>query len=60
MVLWCKACGAFMGLREPFQDWTTDRNTLCKYCAPIQFDLGDILPESKIDSSEKEPPQQKC
>ena len=52
MVLWCKSCGAFMGVREPFEDWTTDRNALCQHCAPEHFDLGHIKAESKNDDEE--------
>lgn len=33
MVIWCKECGAFMGLREPLNDWTTDRCGLCVDCS---------------------------
>ncbi len=52
MVLWCKGCGAYLGLRAPFEDWTTDRNALCKHCAPEHFDLGPIVAEIKPDAKE--------
>jgi hypothetical protein len=58
MVLWCKSCGAFLGLREPFEDWTTDRNALCKQCAPAEYDLGAVVPETTLDTSHQEPPQE--
>ena len=32
MILWCKTCGAFMGLREPLNDWATDRDAVCVHC----------------------------
>ena len=32
MFLWCK-CGAFMGLREPLDDWTVERTGICPDCA---------------------------
>jgi hypothetical protein len=41
-------------VREPFEDWTTDRNALCQHCAPKQFDLGDIKTESKQDEKQEE------
>ena len=41
-----------MGVREPFEDWTMDRNALCQNCAPEQFDLGHIKTESKKDDKE--------
>lgn len=37
MVLWCKGCGALMGVREPFHDWKVDRNSLCRFCAPVDI-----------------------
>jgi hypothetical protein len=33
MVLWCRSCGALIGLRPPIYDWTVDRNRSCVYCA---------------------------
>ena len=36
-----------MGVHEPFEDWTTDRNALCQQCAPEQYDLGHIKTECK-------------
>jgi len=41
-----------MGVREPFEDWTTDRNAFCQHCASAQFDLGHIKTESKKDDKE--------
>ena len=32
MVLWCRLCGALMGLREPLTDWSVDRNAICHSC----------------------------
>ena len=37
MVLWCKTCGALMGLREPLTDWTVDRTGVCPTCAKSQL-----------------------
>lgn len=33
MVLWCRCCGALMGVRYPYTDWTVDRDSLCPACA---------------------------
>ena len=33
MVLWCKNCGAFLGLHEPVANWKVHRTALCKQCA---------------------------
>jgi hypothetical protein len=41
-----------MGVREPIQDWTTDRNVLCQHCAREQFDQGHIKTESKKGDKE--------
>jgi hypothetical protein len=41
-----------MGVREPFEDWTTARNALCQHCFPEQFDLGQIKTEGEKDDKE--------
>lgn len=33
MVLWCRCCGALIGVRYPYTDWTVDRDSVCKSCA---------------------------
>ena len=33
MVIWCRSCGALMGIHEPYIDWRVDRNALCPLCA---------------------------
>jgi hypothetical protein len=33
VVLWCRSCGALIGLREPLVDWATDSSGLCPPCA---------------------------
>ena len=33
MVIWCRICGALMGVREPYTDWSVDRNAMCPCCA---------------------------
>jgi hypothetical protein len=39
VVLWCRSCGALIGIQQPFADWTTDRKGLCPACATHM--LGD-------------------
>jgi hypothetical protein len=41
-----------MGVREPLDDWTTDRSSLCQICAPERLDLGHIETEIKKDDKE--------
>ena len=33
MVLWCRCCGALVGVRYPYSDWTVDRDSICPACA---------------------------
>ena len=33
VVMWCKVCGALLGVREPLPEWTSDRNNLCPACS---------------------------
>lgn len=37
MVLWCRNCGALIGLRPPLEDWTVDRNVLCALCVDREY-----------------------
>ena len=37
MVLWCKRCEAFIGIREPITNWATDRSAVCTACLEKQF-----------------------
>ena len=53
MVLWCK-CGAFMGLREPFGDWSLDRTGVCPDCARESVN-ADEHAEKGIPSHPVEP-----
>ena len=47
MVLWCKNCNAFLGLRDPVKDWTIDRMGVCQRCFDKQ--LIRQTPESLCD-----------
>jgi hypothetical protein len=33
VVMWCRSCGALLGLRRPFYKWTEDRDGLCPLCS---------------------------
>jgi hypothetical protein len=55
MVLWCKLCGAFMGLRDPISDWSTDRGGICAICAEKQ--IGAKTLEAKISKDDLNPPE---
>ena len=38
MVLWCKKCTAFMGLRDPVTNWSVDKSAICQTC--LEKDLA--------------------
>ena len=46
MVLWCKTCGALLGLREPLTIWSTDRNGLCAACLEKTIDITRLHPNN--------------
>jgi hypothetical protein len=50
MALWCMRCGAFMGLREPIHDWSTDRTGLCVHCS--ENEMQSVVQEAKGPSKE--------
>jgi hypothetical protein len=31
--MWCRQCGALIGLRQPLEDWSTERTGVCPTCA---------------------------
>jgi hypothetical protein len=33
VVMWCRECGALLGVCEPHNDWSTVRDGLCPACA---------------------------
>jgi len=45
MVLWCKMCGALIGLREPVFYWYIDRWAICQYCARDALGAESSKPE---------------
>ena len=56
MVLWCKHCGALLGLREPFTDWYVDRTSLCQQCAEKSTGLTPLEIEMKAQEKQESPP----
>ena len=54
MVVWCRACGGLMGLREPYTDWSVDRNAICPVCAE-QEKLVTIEQISETSNSDEGP-----
>jgi hypothetical protein len=47
MILWCKLCGAFMGVREPLTDWSTDRQAICAICSENQLGIDRDAAQTK-------------
>ena len=50
MVLWCKKCGAFVGLREPLTNWTVDKDGVCARCVEKGIGLKVDQPNALIDT----------
>jgi hypothetical protein len=44
VVMWCKNCGALLGLREPLADWSTERTGFCRGCA--EYEKGHGIKET--------------
>lgn len=55
MVLWCKQCGALMGLGPPFDDWKTDLENLCRDCATKKLNLPETIDVSDPPSDSRPP-----
>lgn len=60
MVLWCKNCGALVGLKEPLHDWSTDRTAVCVECAkknvgPTFAEMRIVIPEPVGKSTPADP-----
>lgn len=51
VVMWCKECGALMGMREPMSDWSTDKG-VCPICLPK---LSGELPPGLGKAADEEP-----
>lgn len=47
VVMWCKGCGAFLGLREPLDDWKTVTDGVCPKCARPHAGRPGIATEEK-------------
>ncbi len=61
VVMWCRSCGALVGLRQPFTEWTADRTGVCPLCAhdpqlkPADGIIVDDLPAEDGKSPADEP-----
>lgn len=53
MVLWCKTCGALLGIREPVDNWSTDRNGVCAACLEKKISIAHL--DSENDKVENTP-----
>ena len=53
MVLWCKSCNALLGLRDPLENWSTDRTGLCQACLKKAMDTSHLHPDN--DTAENIP-----
>jgi hypothetical protein len=55
MELWCKHCGAFIGICEPVADESVDRTSICAQCALAQDSKFDLLIEKLTQSGPNDP-----
>jgi hypothetical protein len=53
MVVWCKTCGALLGIREPVYNWSTDRNGVCAPC--LEKKIAMAHPDSEKQNGENTP-----
>ena len=57
MVLWCKVCAAFVGLRPPISNWTVDREGLCPTCVAkepaIAKDVEKVIEKEQGSASDE-------
>jgi hypothetical protein len=35
VVMWCRECGALLGVREPVTDWSSDETVVCPECRAL-------------------------
>jgi hypothetical protein len=62
MVLWCKVCNAFIGVREPIKNWSIDRMSICPGCLEKQMDFqkhrspNDTVEETALPAEDAAPP----
>lgn len=56
VVLWCRQCGALMGMKEPLTDWSQEHG-LCLACAKAVIPLPPVVKEEleKKSSGEGNP-----
>ena len=54
MLLRCKTCDVLMGLRPPFDDWTTDSEVLCAGCAYVHLDAQAFPSSAQIPADTRD------
>jgi hypothetical protein len=61
VVMWCRSCGALIGLRHPLEDWSTKRTGVCAPCAvklmrdrlPTEGEpVSDVVKETNLPTGE--------
>ncbi len=55
MVIWCKTCGALIGLREPRDNWST-RCGICASCLDKKFGIARV--DSEKDTLHENTPDE--
>jgi hypothetical protein len=58
--MWCRECGALIGLRQPFDDWAADATGLCPQCAgKLMRERDQPQPREATlkDGGERQPPK---
>ena len=55
MVMWCKNCGALLGVCEPLTDWSSDRTGLCPRCSDLAGGKAPAVLDERMKSSDGMP-----
>jgi hypothetical protein len=57
VVLWCKECGALQGLRQPMNDWSTDKDGICPACLKKHVKPADldVVKVEKVEPAKADP-----
>jgi hypothetical protein len=50
VVLWCRACGDLMGVREPLEDWSEEAGV----CAACLMRTGVLVPQPRVQKQQSE------
>jgi hypothetical protein len=55
MVLWCRCCGALVGICYPYTDWAIDRDAVCPSCAEREHIVARDGKGRRLSEIGKEP-----